>query len=205
MLSLAQKCAVWPDALANCSPVVYRTCRFCRLGLMAVTVREFKEGDTETVQQIWTDGLQQTVDSSSFWIRPFIRGLMGYLASTAVTGNGDMANISARWGGDDRQMFVAVSDLTVVGCVGVKHSDGDTCTVWRLSVAEPYRRSGVACALMQRAERWCLERKGRKIQLETGNPIAASFYVSKCGFRKLGFTEAIGPWYEKSLKSETSR
>ena len=79
------------------------------------------------------------------------------------------------------------------------NADTKTCSIWKFSVDADYRRLGVGHKLMQRCEEWCRERGMDKIQLVTGNPIAGEFYIQKCGFRKMGWGECIGPWYEKKL------
>ena len=55
-------------------------------------------------------------------------------------------------------------------------------SVWRLSVDETYRRSGVATKLMDACHTWAKEKAGVKnMKLMTGNPVAAKFYL------KLGY------------------
>ena len=68
-----------------------------------------------------------------------------------------------------------------------------------MSVDASCRRQGVGFKLMAAAEEWCKAQGMQKIQLVTGNPHAAQFYLRKCGYRKLRWGEAVGPWYEKAI------
>ncbi|GIH14020.1 GNAT family N-acetyltransferase [Rugosimonospora africana] len=55
-----------------------------------------------------------------------------------------------------------------------------------LSVAEPYRRSGVGTALMTAAERWAVERGAEVVTLESNadNPTSMPFYEHRMGYRR---------------------
>jgi GNAT superfamily N-acetyltransferase len=119
------------------------------------------------------------------------------------------SNLKARWQGDDRELFVAVYANRVVGCVAVKIGADDSacqapqdcalCTVWRMSVSSDARQIGVGQKLMRRVEDWCVARGKNMLQLVTTNPVAVEFYTKRCGFRRLGWSEAIGPWFQKRL------
>lgn len=178
-----------------------------------IEIRPICAADSDRIRQIWADGLQQTVEASNPWMRPVMSYALEKLRVSATTGSGDMVDLVAHWDGADRQMYAAVrrdsGQPKVVGCIGVKlgvdeksvesRTECTVCTVWRMSVDGDSRRMGVGAKLMQAAEAWASSQGIRKLQLITGNPIASVFYINKCGFRKLGWLEALGPWYEKDL------
>ena len=107
----------------------------------------------------------------------------------------------------------------VVGCCGVKMGTSETQpgpeidvgSVWRVSVDASARQSGVGRALMDEAERWIVTEgkktnnggsdKIMKMQLVTGNGVAADFYKA-IGYRKrywvLDYFGLPG-WFEKEL------
>ena len=112
--------------------------------------------------------------------------------------------------------------VVVVGCCGVKMGTSETQpgpetdvgSVWRVSVDASARHSGVGRALMEEAERWIVtegkknmngssnsDNKIMKMQLVTGNGMAADFYKA-IGYRKrywvLDYFGLPG-WFEKEL------
>jgi len=119
---------------------------------------------------------------------------------------------------DPANINEATAKGKVVGCCGVKMGTSETQpgpetdvgSVWRVSVDALARQKGVGRALMDEAERWVVtERKKKnggnnnitKMQLVTGNGIAADFYKA-IGYRKrywvLDFFGLPG-WFEKDL------
>mmetsp|Transcript_39143 Transcript_39143/g.71728 ORF Transcript_39143/g.71728 Transcript_39143/m.71728 type:complete len:201 (-) Transcript_39143:430-1032(-) len=110
----------------------------------------------------------------------------------------------------------ATTKQKIVGCCGVKIGSSETQpgpeidvgSVWRVSVDASARQRGVGRALMDEAERWVLAEEKKngggskmKMQLVTGNGIAAHFYKA-IGYRKrywaLDFFGLPG-WFEKDL------
>lgn len=189
-----------------------------------VTVREYRDADGPVVCEIWTSGLSQTAEAGSCLMRPIWNCMLGRLAATATSADGDIgingSNIGAHWGNGmaDRRMLVAELAGKVVGCCGVKlgmHEggpelplpapDGQACvlsSVWRVSVSARARRRGVGKSLMDAAEAWAVQAGANRMLLVTGNSIASVFYCEKCGYRKLSACERpFGPWHAKQLTS----
>lgn len=99
----------------------------------------------------------------------------------------------------------------VVGCCGVKIGtsesevgpESDVGSVWRVSVDKSARSKGVGKALMNKAESWISEKRCTKMQLVTGNRIAANFYKS-IGYQKINWIlDALDMpgWFEKTIRS----
>eukprot|EP00747_Dinoflagellata_sp_TGD_P047152 gnl/TRDRNA2_/TRDRNA2_144841_c0_seq1.p1 gnl/TRDRNA2_/TRDRNA2_144841_c0~~gnl/TRDRNA2_/TRDRNA2_144841_c0_seq1.p1 ORF type:complete len:184 (+),score=31.74 gnl/TRDRNA2_/TRDRNA2_144841_c0_seq1:45-596(+) len=177
-------------------------------------VLPFKEADGPAVAEIWISGLQQTLDESNGLMKLLFRQTMPTLVSKATGPEGDIgpdgANLLSHWSGDDRCLFVATSSDKVVGCCGVKrgYREGEVAdtseacsSVWRVSVAEEMRRCGVGTALMKAAEDWAREAGSHTMYLITGNPVASKFYCERMGYRRLSWTEALGPWHMKTLEA----
>ena len=97
----------------------------------------------------------------------------------------------------------------VVGCCGVKIGtsesevgpESDIGSVWRVSVDKSARSKGIGKALMTKAEQWISEKSCTKMQLVTGNRIAANFYKS-IGYQKINrILDALDMpgWFEKTI------
>jgi len=186
---------------------------------MAVDIRPFAPpGDSAAVAAIWVSGLQQTVDSTSGLMSLLMRPMMAWLERSASGAEGDVgpagANLAAHWCCHDGcEMLVATMGSETVGCCGVKRGTDekavaptgcDVCSVWRVSVAATARRSGVGTALMKAAEDWARGQGAKRMQLVTGNPVAATFYVERMQYRRPGWRwDGMLPryvmWYEKDL------
>lgn len=187
---------------------------------VVIVVRPLELADAAQAAQVWEDGLQQTVDLAP---SPDRRQMyQDYFAKQVEQERAEDGLMGPHGQGlyqfyinnneNDCHMFVAVRgcDNQVVGLVGVKRGidytkfpsqedeDYKTFSIWKLSVAE--RRRGIGQKLMAAAEAWVRQQPdARKIRLLTGNPVAASFYLSpKVGFIK---TEEYSFYaaYEKEL------
>lgn len=160
--------------------------------------------DAPYVAEIWKLGLAQTSQSYNFVL---LKTLMGYAlehyGQHAMTPEGDVGpegkNLVDAWmNQNDRTMLVATDASTeglhTVGCIGVKigkdmtkQETGSTvASVWRMSVAEAFRRQGVGLSLMHAAEEWARQQGCSAVILETTNKIAAQFYI-KAGYREEPF------------------
>lgn len=184
----------------------------------AILIRPLQPQDASQAAKIWVDGLQQTADciedpkkkqeiSKHFTESAAKECLEGGCVGPKGEGLVEFwckENQEA----DCRRMYVAVRDATVLGLVGVKRGmdyikfpnnndeDYSSFSIWKMSVAE--RRTGVGRKLMQAAEGWVRQQTDAKlIRLFTGNPIAASFYLS-VGFVVAEKKEHYGV-YEKVL------
>jgi GNAT superfamily N-acetyltransferase len=171
-----------------------------------VVVRTMKQVDASQVAEIWRNGLAQT--AGSYGLVP-MRLIMGYAieqyGNEAMKPKGDVgpqgSNLIDAWmKNDDRTMLVATSySGVIVGCIGVKigfdmkqQQPGSTvASVWRMSVAETWRRRGVGLLLMQAAEEWARRQGCTSMILETTNKLAAQFYVNKAGYREDPFPKDI--------------
>ena len=104
-------------------------------------------------------------------------------------------------------MIVAVDNDAEGGCVlgfcGVKRGTSETedvedtkvdvWSIWRLSVSEDARGTGLGKGLMSRSEEWARTNGGRKIVLYTGNDAASKFY------QKIGYAKTSSFRHEKKL------
>ena len=113
---------------------------------------------------------------------------------------GDMRDIRASWQQPGVSEFYVAVDQSgaVLGCVAVrkghwreefeKHStaaappavkelDAECCSVWKVSTASSARGSGIAKALMARAEDWAKSQGARRMVLVTASPGAKAFYA----------------------------
>ena len=191
----------------------------------SIRIRPMISTDAFTICQIWCDGLNQTSQSCQWNMSKHIVGhMMTKLKDHATSEEGDVgpngANLAIRWmDKSDRVMLVAEYDeiaskeQRVVGCCGVKigtheskHGpESDVGSVWRVSVDPSARNLGVGKVLMAEAERWISDSSnGRcctKMQLVTGNRIAAQFYKT-LGYEKINWilhALDLPGWYEKTL------
>lgn len=148
-----------------------------------------------------------------------MRPAIARLERSATSAEGDVgpdgANLPAHWyRRDGREMLVATIGPDVVGCCGVIRGTDekmpappagcDACSVWRVSVTEKARRLGVGTALMRAAEDWARAHGASRMQLVTGNPVAATFYVERMHYRRPGWRwdrtfPRYAMWYEKNL------
>ena len=191
---------------------------------MEVVIRRFQPADQEAVVEVWAKSLTQAVQEAPALIATLIQWGADTQKEFARREDGDMHDIRKSWCRESAQMFVATERDKVVGCVAVKVGtrasdndssldtisiappkgvlsaldDPDSCSVWRLAVDEPVRRVGIGTALMDEAERWCLEKGRRKMQLMSANPAAQRFF-QRLHYQPLGMGRAIGAWYEKPL------
>ena len=98
-----------------------------------------------------------------------------------------------RMSGPLQRTWVAEISDRVAGFVGFSalplyESDVPTCWILALSVSSPYRRHGVARALVEAVERWCVEQGLPDMRAHSGEARrdAHAFYEA-CGFTRAGF------------------
>lgn len=86
----------------------------------------------------------------------------------------------------DRIWWVATEDERIVGYAGALVIDGDA-QILKACVAEPWRRTGIAGALMERVayDAGCLAATTASLEVRCGNEGARRFYEA-CGFEKAG-------------------
>jgi GNAT superfamily N-acetyltransferase len=160
------------------------------------TIRVATDGDGPAVAKIWEHGLQQTIDSSWWIVRPLMRYSFDQLVFKTLGVNGDVgpkgSNLIENWVlPTDRNFFVAVeaSSQTVIGCVGVRTHNCDVksnnsdsvrmmAEVERLSVDSSFRRMGVARNLMEKVHEWGRQQNCDIVLLNSANPKAIEFYKS---------------------------
>ena len=191
-----------------------------------IRVRPMIPNDAPHICQIWCDGLDQTTEACKWNISKYlVSHMMDKLKEHATSAEGDVgpdgSNLVKHWmDKSDRLMLVAecngyatstisTTKQQIVGCCGVKvgtsESDegpeSDIGSVWRVSVDKAARNKGVGKALMTRAESWIADKSCTKMQLVTGNRIAANFYKS-IGYKKINWildALDIPGWFEKTI------
>ena len=193
-----------------------------------IRIRPMIPTDAPYICQIWCNGLDQTTESCQWNISKYlVSHMMNKLKEHANVGP-DGSNLVKHWmDKSDRVMLVAEctqddndGDATsttsttkpqqiVVGCCGVKIGtsesevgpESDIGSVWRVSVDKSARSKGIGKALMTKAEQWISEKSCTKMQLVTGNRIAANFYKS-IGYQKINrILDALDMpgWFEKTI------
>ena len=192
-----------------------------------VTIRHFNpESDAKQVHDIWINGLEQTVKSKNLLLRPIWKLLFYLMAHNAVRSNGDVGpsgqNLFKHWCQDNRNrcLLVAEKDVikkderpnVIVGCIAIIRGtdckinaivdqEDITFSVWKMSVAEDFRRQGVGRKLIEAAEKWAAEKGCKKMKMVTANPVASKFY-QKQGYKSIhpNFCFGwLGSWYEKQI------
>jgi len=184
--------------------------------------------DASYICRIWCGGLDQTTEACQWNISKYlVSHMMDKLKEHATSNEGDVgpdgSNLEKHWmDKSDRAMLVAectddvdngdtdvISKRRIVGCCGVKIGTSesevgpevDVGSVWRVSVDKAARSKGVGKALMNKAESWISEKRCTKMQLVTGNRIAANFYKS-IGYQKINWIlDALDMpgWFEKTI------
>ena len=164
-------------------------------------VRDFQIEDAKACANIWKNGLDQTW--KQYWfLQKFWKRSMERLAQEALAPDGDVGpdgkNLHKIWMKNDRKMIVAVTNSkadnpeheTVIGCVAVKRGCDETTdaavtdhrfAIFRWSVDENCRGSGVGKALVIAAEEFARQNAGTELWATTANPIS-SLSLKKMGF-----------------------
>ena len=193
-----------------------------------IRIRPMIPNDAPHICQIWCDGLDQTTEACQWNISKYlVSHMMNKLKEHATSNEGDVgpdgSNLVKHWmDKPDRIMLVAectddvndgdkdvIDKRRIVGCCGVKAgtSESEVCpetdvgSVWRVSVDKSARNMGIGKALMAEAERWVSDKGCTKMQLVTGNRIAANFYKS-IGYHKINWIlDALDMpgWFEKTI------
>ena len=192
-----------------------------------VTIRHFNpESDAKQVHDIWINGLEQTVESKNWLLRPFWKLLFYLMARNAVRSNGDVGpsgqNLFKHWCQDNqnRCLLVAEKDVTrkdetpnaIVGCIAIirgtnckvnaiVNREDVTFSVWKMSVAGDFRRQGVGRKLIMAGEKWAVENGCKTMKMVTANPVASRFYQNQ-GYKTIHpsfFFGWLGSWYEKQI------
>ena len=192
-----------------------------------VVIRHFcAESDAKAVHDIWMNGLEQTVQSKWFLFRPIWRLFFHIMARNAIKANGDVGpngqNLFDHWCEDSNNRCLLVGEqnclgkdekkYNIVGCIVVirgtdtrnnpmVNKEETTFSVWKMSVADEYRRQGIGRRLLDDAENWAKNNGCKKMKMITANPIASKFY-QKQGYKPVHSNilfSWLGCWYDKDI------
>ena len=193
-----------------------------------IHIRHFQsDTDAMAVCKIWVNGLEQTVNAKWWPTQPLWRFLFARMAKKAIKDNGDVGpdgkNLFTHWceDKDNRCLLVAeknsiasdvVTQSEVVGCIAVVRgtsnevtakvsSNEETFSVWKMSVADEFRRSGIGGKLLKAGEEWAVEHGCQQLRMITANPVASRFYQSH-GYQLISsnrLSQYFGGWHEKQM------
>ena len=192
-----------------------------------VVIRHFcAESDAKAVHDIWINGLEQTVQSKWFLFRPIWRLFFHIMALNAIKANGDVGpngqNLLSYWCADSNNRCLLVGEQNysgteekkrnIVGCIAVirgtdtrsnavVNNKETTFSVWKMSVADEYRRHGIGRILLDTGEDWARNNGCKKMKMVTANPIASKFY-QKQGYKPVHsniLLSWLGCWYDKDI------
>jgi len=197
-----QICHIWSEGLSQTT----NACQWdITKRLVGPMMEKLKEHATSEDGDVGPDGM----NLPKYWMERDDRAM---LVAESIVSDSDSDTNDA-----------TTKERKVVGCCGVKMGTSETQpgpeidvgSVWRVSVDASARHRGVGRALMEEAERWIVT-EGRKkntnggssdnkikmkMQLVTGNGMAANFYKA-IGYRKrywvLDYFGLPG-WLEKEL------
>ena len=215
-----QICHIWSEGLSQTT----NACQWdITKRLVGPMMEKLKEHTTSEDGDVGPDGM----NLPKYWMEQDDRAML--VAVESVVTKNDTTTFCADTTMDATASDSDTNDATtkgkvvVVGCCGVKMGTSETQpgpetdvgSVWRVSVDASARHSGVGRALMEEAERWIVtegkkmngslrsnsDNKIMKMQLVTGNGMAADFYKA-IGYRKrywvLDYFGLPG-WFEKEL------
>ena len=215
-----QICHIWSEGLSQTT----NACQWdITKRLVGPMMEKLKEHATSEDGDVGPDGM----NLPKYWMEQDDRAML--VAESVVTKNDTTTfcadtTMDATASDSDTNDATTKGKVVVVGCCGVKMGTSETQpgpetdvvgSVWRVSVDASARHSGVGRALMEEAERWIVtegkkimngsssssDNKIMKMQLVTGNGMAADFYKA-IGYRKrywvLDYFGLPG-WFEKEL------
>jgi len=98
----------------------------------------------------------------------------------------DVAEISAHYGGEKSRFWVMLQGDAVVGTVGIRQLDGNTCELKRMDLARELRGQGHGRRLLQTAVKFAREVGYRRIVLNTAEGMSAARWLySRFGFKEI--------------------
>jgi GNAT superfamily N-acetyltransferase len=120
----------------------------------------------------------------------------------------DLQDMEGHYLGGGSHFWVAEIDGALVGMTGIERIDAGTGRLRRMRVTTDRRRTGIAQALLETAERFCREQGyGRLILDTTEHQTAAHRLYEKNGFVRVGERD-LGPFrvidYSKELSQCSS-
>jgi GNAT superfamily N-acetyltransferase len=152
-------------------------------------IRTFEASDRDAVWALHHEGLNQTTPE-------YPEVLAHYEA--------DLHDLEEHYLGEGSHFWVAEIDGRLVGMAGVERKDASTGRLRRMRVTTAERRQGIAQALLETAERFCLGQGYRRLVLDTTEQqTAAHRLYEKNGFTRTG-ERSLGPFrvfdYVKELR-----
>jgi ribosomal protein S18 acetylase RimI-like enzyme len=179
-----------------------------------VIIRALQDSDKADVARIWADGLEQSRSAVPWFLGSWFMKGMHDMRDLSLSDAGDIGpngtNVLDTYDGkEDRCMFVATTGEdppVVVGCCAVKKGmddkkeepNSEIGSIWKMSVDEKYRGYGIGTKLMSACEGWSRAHGCTRMGLWTINPVAASFYINRMGYKKT--TEEfyiVNNWFAK--------
>jgi GNAT superfamily N-acetyltransferase len=151
-------------------------------------IRTFEARDIDSVWALHREGLQQTTPEYPEVVAHYESDLRGMEGHYLVDGS---------------HFWVAELDGALVGMTGIERADAETGRLRRMRATTDRRRSGIAQALLETAERFCRDQGYRRLVLDTTeHQTAAHRLYEKNGFVRTG-ERSLGPFrvfdYAKEL------
>ena len=152
-------------------------------------IRTYEPRDLDRIWALHREGLQQTTPQ-------YPEALAHYEA--------DLEGLEQHYLSPGSHFWVAEQDGVLVGMTGIERVDPGTGRLRRMRVTTDHRRTGIAQALLETAERFCREQGYRQLILDTTEQqTAAHWLYEKNGFARTG-ERSLGPFrvydYVKDLQ-----
>lgn len=98
----------------------------------------------------------------------------------------DVADIGAHYSGEKSRFWVMLQGQTVVGTVGIRRIDEQTCELKRMDLSRELRGQGHGRRLLQTAVAFAREAGYRRIVLNTAEGMSAARWLySRFGFKEI--------------------
>jgi len=157
-------------------------------GRTGVVIRTFEARDIDDVWALHREGLHQTT--------PQYPEAVAHYES-------DLHDLETHYLSAGSRFWVAEADGALVGMTAIERVDAETGRLRRMRVTTDRRRTGIAQALLETAERFCREQGYRRLVLDTTEQqTAAHRLYEKNGFVRTGERD-LGPFqvfdYAKEL------
>lgn len=154
-----------------------------------LVIRTYEPRDLDAVWALHLEGLLQTTPQ-------YPEVFAGYEA--------DLQALEAHYLSPGSHFWVAEIEGVLAGMTGIERIDEETGRLRRMRVTTDQRRSGIAQALLETAERFCREQGYRRLILDTTEQqTAAHGLYEKNGFIRTG-ERSLGPFlvfdYVKDLQ-----